>query len=200
MISLLIFMMLFCFQSIPAQAESATETNERADLMLADFHHHVTNGDELVKKAKAVLVLPRVYRIGLMSGNEHGEGVLRINGKTEDYYLLDLLSNQLAAQRKSIILLFMQDSSLAKFRSRPTWKITEEAALGMPKTGKQGFLDIRKLEDPVIGFVIGRKGLIYDLSLAGAVFTRMKFEKEIHAEETAEISSGTSETTSELSP
>jgi len=60
-----------------------------------------------------------VIKDGVGIGGEYGEGALRLKGKTLDYYNFASASVglQLGAQKKDIILVFMQDEGLKKFRT-----------------------------------------------------------------------------------
>ena len=55
-----------------------------------------------------------VVKAGLGIGGEHGEGALRVNGKTADYYSISAASIglQIGAQKKDVLLLFMTDDAL----------------------------------------------------------------------------------------
>lgn len=171
---------LFGFISIvalpEAKAASASEINTRTNSALVVFREKVKGADSVLAKAKGVLVFPRVLKAGIGVGGEYGEGVLRINGKTVDYYNTIAASYglQLGAQKKSIIILFMEDSALAKFRNSQGWKIGGDASVALVKLGAAGSIDSATLNKPIIAFVVGQKGLMYNLSLEGTKITKIK--------------------------
>ena len=67
----------------------------------------VYGSTDILKHAKGVLIMPKVYRGGIIGvGAEYGEGALRINGKTVDYYNIfsGSIGFQLGGQVKTIFL------------------------------------------------------------------------------------------------
>src|SRR3989337_4035320 len=69
-----------------SHAKTAGEIDASVDASLERFHKEVKGAEEFLKSAKGVLVLPGVIKGGLIIGGEYGEGALRIEGKTGDYY------------------------------------------------------------------------------------------------------------------
>ena len=86
-------------------AASAQEIDAEVDAALAKFVRQVAGGKEFLASAKGVLVFPKVFKAGLIVGGEYGEGALRINGVTVDYYSTKAasLGLQLGAQQKTIL-------------------------------------------------------------------------------------------------
>ena len=158
-----------------AWAGTASEINAGADASLQRFYDEVRGGKELVKDAKGVLIFPFVFKAGIGLGGEYGEGALRIKGKTAEYYSTAAasLGFQLGAQKKSIILLFMQDEALSRFRSSSGWKAGVDASVAVVTVGAGGEMDTAKLKEPILAFIFGQKGLMYNLTLEGAKFTKI---------------------------
>lgn len=171
---LTVLSVLFCAGE--ARAWSAGEIDGGVDKALARFYEHVRGGDKLVQDAKGVLVFPAVFKAGIGIGGEYGEGALRIQGKSVDYYNTAAASIgfQLGAQKKTIILLFMQDNALEKFRSSSGWKAGVDAGIAIVKVGAGGEMDTAKHNEPILGFVIGQAGLMYNLTLEGAKITKLE--------------------------
>ena len=157
-------------------ADSAKEINASVDVALSRFKQEVRGADAFLKGAKAVLVMPKVLKAGIGLGGEYGEGALRIHGKTVDYYKMLSASwgFQLGAQQKSVILVFMDNASLKRFRQSEGWKAGVDASVAMLKLGAGGDIDTNTLKQPVVGFVYGQKGLMVNLSLEGSKFHRVK--------------------------
>ena len=157
-------------------AAGSTEIDSGADTTLERLYDEVKSGKGLVKDAKGVLIFPAVFKAGIGLGAEYGEGALRIKGKTVDYYSTAAasLGFQLGAQKKSIIILFMQDDSLKHFRDSSGWKAGVDASVAVVTVGAGGEMDTAKYKEPILGFIFGQKGLMYNLSLEGAKFTKLK--------------------------
>ncbi len=156
-------------------AASKVAIDADADATLTKFYETVSGGKSLVKDAKGVLVFPAVFKAGMLVGGEYGEGALRVDGKTVDYYSTAAasLGFQLGAQKKSIIVLFMQPEALNKFRSSEGWKAGVDASIAVVAVGAGGDLDSSKLNQPILGFILDQKGLMYNLTLEGAKFTKL---------------------------
>jgi lipid-binding SYLF domain-containing protein len=163
------------FAAAPAYAASASEIDHETDRALAAFQK-LDGTKPFLAIAKGVLVFPKVYKAGIGLGGEYGEGALRINGKTVDYYSTAAasLGFQLGAQAKSIVILFTDESVLKKFRESEGWKVGVDGSVALIDIGVGKAVDTTNIKDPVIGFVFGQKGLMYNLTLEGSKFTRLK--------------------------
>ena len=158
-----------------AHAASAREIDASVGVTLDRFYKEVGSGRKLVQDAKGVLVFPAVFKAGFGIGGEYGEGALMIHGQAADYYSTAAasLGFQIGVQKKSIILLFMQDEVLNHLRQSSNWKAGADASITLVNVGADGSIDTQKLNEPIIAFVIGQKGLMYNLSLEGAKFTKL---------------------------
>jgi lipid-binding SYLF domain-containing protein len=118
LITFLLVLPVIC-QSPAAYAATAKEIEVSVDVALERFHKDVKGATEFSKVAKGLLILPNVVKAGFLVGGEYGEGALRIGGKTVDYYNIAAGSFglQIGAQKKDIIIAFMTDESLDKFRA-----------------------------------------------------------------------------------
>ena len=157
-------------------AKTAKEIDARVDASLDRFRKEVKGAEEFLKSAKGVLVLPGVIKGGLVIGGEYGEGALRIDGKTVDYYSVAAGSYgfQLGGQKKDIILVFMQGEALQKFRESSGWKAGVDGSVVLVNLGAAASIDTTKIKEPIVGFVFGQKGLMYNLTLEGSKFTKLK--------------------------
>jgi len=159
-----------------AQAATAAEINASVDAVLARFRSGVKGSTELLRIAKGVLVFPNVIKAGAGIGGEYGEGALRIGGKTTAYYSFASASIglQLGIQKKDIIIVFLQDQALRDFRASEGWQIGVDGSVVLVDVGVQGSIDTTKLNRPIVGFVIGQKGLMYNLTLEGSKITQIQ--------------------------
>ncbi len=162
--------------SCPVFAATAGEIDNSVTETLKVFYAKVANANDLVERAEGVLVFPAVYKAGFVFGGEYGEGALIVDDVTVDYYSTAAASFgwQLGAQKKSIILLFMQKDALEKFRNSSNWKAGIDASVAFIDVGANGSIDTAKLNKPIIAFAISQKGLMANLSLEGAKFTKLK--------------------------
>jgi lipid-binding SYLF domain-containing protein len=173
MVSALLLAALFQ-GSAPVHAASAAEIDQEVDRALQAFQK-IDGAHPFLGIAKGVLVFPKVYKAGIGIGGEYGEGALRVDGKTLDYYSTAAASIgfQLGAQAKSIVVIFTEDEALNKFRASEGWKVGVDGSVALVDIGAGKAVDTTNIKDPVIGFVFGQKGLMYNLTLEGAKFTKL---------------------------
>lgn len=174
--ALLLAALLALLQAVPqARAASAGEIDHDVDAALEAFRK-IEGADKFLGIAKGVLVFPKVYKAGIGVGGEYGEGALRLGGKTVDYYSTAAASIgfQLGAQAKTIVVIFTEESVLRKFRESEGWKVGVDGSVALVDIGVGKAVDTTNIKDPVIGFVFGQKGLMYNLTLEGSKFTKLK--------------------------
>ncbi len=168
--------MVFVFGFVaPSFAGTAKEIDVGVDAALERFYKKVHGSNDLEKKAKGVLVFPTVYKAGFGFGGEYGEGAMRIGGKTVEYYNTAALSIgfQLGAQTKTVILVFMKDEALKTFRNSDGWEAGVDGSVALITVGMGDKLDTTSIKDPILGFVFGQKGLMYNLTLEVSKYTKM---------------------------
>jgi lipid-binding SYLF domain-containing protein len=158
-----------------SQAASAKEIDIRVDVALEKFEKDVKGGKEFLKSAKGVLVFPSVIKAGFGIGGEYGEGAMRIKGKTVEYYSTAAASIgfQIGAQSKTVLLVFMEDKALKSFRGSSGWEAGVDGSVALVELGAGGSIDTTNVKDPIVGFVFGNKGLMYNLTLEGSKFTKI---------------------------
>lgn len=158
-----------------ALAASAQEIDIKVDAALEKFRKDVGGANEFLQAAKGVLVFPSVIKAGIGIGGEYGEGSLRIGGKTVAYYNTASASIgfQLGAQSMTVIMVFMQQEALTNFRDSQGWEAGVDGSVALIKLGAGGSIDTNNIRDPIVGFVFGNKGLMYNLSLEGTKITKL---------------------------
>jgi lipid-binding SYLF domain-containing protein len=130
---------------------------------------------QLVERAAGVLVFPSVLEVSLGVGVEHGDGALRIAGKTVGYYATTSgsIGLQAGAQSQAIALLFMTPDSLARFRASNGWTAGVDATVAVANVGANGGIDTVTAQAPVIGFVLTNSGLMAGISLEGTKVSKI---------------------------
>ena len=157
------------------KADTAKEIDVSVDVALENFTRNVRGAEEFLKISKGILVFPKVYKAGFWVGGEYGEGALRIDGKTTDYYSMAAGSFgfQFGAQVKTIILVFVDQKALESFRSSEGWKVGIDGSVAVVDVGVGETIDSTTFKQPIIAFVVDPKGLMINLSLEGAKFTKI---------------------------
>ena len=163
------------FLSSNLYAKTAKEIDVSVDVAIERFYKQVKGAKAFVKASKGMLVMPNVVKGAFIIGGEYGEGALRVGGKTVDYYntISGSIGFQIGGQSKDIILLFMTDEALKQFRASNGWEAGVDGNVALITVGGGERADTRTLKDPIVGFVFDAKGLIADISLKGAKFSKV---------------------------
>ena len=156
-------------------AASAAKIDSEADKALQVFREDVNGAEVFLNQAAGYLIFPRVIKVGIGLGAESGEGALRVGGQTVAYYRTTAgsVGFQLGAQAKSIVIAFMTKESLQKFRDSSGWKVGVDGSVALIDLGAGKTIDSNNIKDPVVGFIFGSKGLMYNLTLEGSKFSKL---------------------------
>jgi lipid-binding SYLF domain-containing protein len=157
-----------------------TDTRRRSidaevDNALARLYGQVEGSEQLVGRARGVLVFPSVMEAGFIVGASRGQGALRIGGKTKSYHATTSGSFglQAGAQSTAVFLLFMTDDALRQFQNSSGWTVGADASVTLLSVGASAQVTTATAQQPVIGYVLSNRGLMAGISLDGARITRL---------------------------
>jgi lipid-binding SYLF domain-containing protein len=167
--------MIVGFAAEGVWAKTAQEINASVNACLDRFYKQVKGGKEIAAKAKGVLVMTNVVKAGLIVGGEYGEGAMRVAGKSVSYYNIasGSVGFQIGGEAKDFVILFMTNDALKQFQASKGWEVGLDGNVALVNIGGGERVDFTKMKDPVIGFVFDVKGLMADISLKGAKFTKI---------------------------
>lgn len=156
-------------------AASASKIDREANKALEVFRDDVNGAQVFLDQSAGYLIFPRVIKVGIGIGAETGEGALRVGGQTVAYYRTTAgsVGLQLGAQAKSIVIAFMTKESLQKFRDSSGWKVGVDGSVALIDLGAGKTIDSSNIKDPVVGFIFGSKGLMYNLTLEGSKISKL---------------------------
>lgn len=174
-LSLFLVLAISVATALPADAASKKKIDKRIVDAMAEFHKIVDNSESLLRRAEGVLIFPNVKKGGIGLGFETGQGALMIGGKKVQYYRMDSpsIGLQLGFQVRRQIFLFLDRDSLNDFRNSENWEIGVDGSVALVTLDAGGEISSETLDDPVIAFVYGSKGLMYNLSLEGTKFSKI---------------------------
>jgi lipid-binding SYLF domain-containing protein len=157
-------------------AASAAEINRDANETLHSFVRQIGGARELAQKAAGILVFPSVVKAGFGIGGEYGEGILLTHKQVAGYYNLISASFgfQLGVQERAVIIMFMTQSALDAFHRRAGWKVGVDGSVAIITVGVGGSIDTDRVTEPVVGFIIDQRGLMYNLTLEGSKISRIE--------------------------
>jgi lipid-binding SYLF domain-containing protein len=172
---LLLITVMSVFLSSNLLAKTAREIDVSVDVAIERFHKQVIGAKELIAASKGMLVMPNVVKGAFIIGGEYGEGALRVGGETVGYYntISGSIGFQIGGEAKDIILLFMTDDAIKQFRASSGWEAGVDGNVALITIGAGERVDTTTSKDPIVGFVFDAKGLIADISLRGAKFTKL---------------------------
>ena len=129
----------------------------------------------LFATAQGILYMPLVTEAGFLLGGSFGQGALRINDVTVDYYSATRVSAglQIGAQQYAHVLFFMTAQSLQDFRASEGWAGSADLRYATPDQGGSAGVQTTTMFAPVIAGVFGQAGLIAGASLAGVRYQRI---------------------------
>jgi len=165
----------FLLSTISVEAASKKEIDINVQQTLKRFKQTVGGASSFLNNAKGVLVFPEVIKAGFGVGGEYGEGALRVNGRNVSYYNTAAASVgfQIGAQVKSIVIVFLDAKALKKFRNSDGWEVGVDGSVALAELGTGKSIDSTSHNKPIVGFIFGNKGLMYNLTLEGSKFTKI---------------------------
>jgi len=175
--AVLILSVLFLFSiTVVSYGKTAAEIDASVNAALRLFKKDVKGADEYLRAAKGVLVMPGVTKVAFIIGGKYGQGALRIRDKTASYYSLasGSLGYQIGAQKYDLVIIFMTDQALKKFRESEGWEAGVDAEVTLIDVGAAASVSTLRSQHPVIGFVFDEKGLMAGVSIKRAKFTKIK--------------------------
>jgi len=154
----------------PARAADAAEIETRADLALDRLLAGSPAARAVAERAVAVMVFPDVVKAGFGFGGQYGEGVLRRDGLTMGYISTASASFglQVGAQSYSQVLFFMSEDALTTLDRTRGFELGADASVALIDDGVGLDVSTMTVQDPVVAFVTGQRGLMAGVSLEGS--------------------------------
>lgn len=162
-----------------SQAATAREIDAAVDAALNRFAEQVQGARAFLQDAKGVLVIPGVVQAGFGIGGQYGQGALRVHNRTVGYYSLasGSIGFQFGAQKKDVILVFLQQRALevfeTKVQSDKGWQVGVDGSVVLVNLGAHAAISSATYNQPIVGFVVGQQGLMYNLTLQGTKISRI---------------------------
>lgn len=155
---------------------TAAEIDRDVDFALQDLYESTPAARSLAKKAKGILVFPRIVKAGFMVGAQYGRGgALRVRGRTTGYYnsVSASYGMQAGVQAFGYALFFMNDSALEYLDRSEGWEIGVGPSIVVVDAGKAKTLTTTTAKDNVYAFIFGQRGLMAGLGLQGSKISRI---------------------------
>ena len=159
----------------PIGSDGAARLDARVDAARDFLRNTYPSLGELFQSARGILYIPVVTEAGLFVGGAYGQGALRINDVTVDYYSATRASFglQIGAQQYAHALFFMTEQALQDFRLSEGWAASADLRYATPTQGGSMGAETTTQFSPVIAVVFGQSGVLAGASLAGVRYARI---------------------------
>ncbi len=154
---------------------NAATIDARVDATLNEMFNKYPNTIEIANKANGMLVMPLITEAGFIFGGGFGQGALRIQGATVDYYsaVKGTAGLQIGAQQYAHVLFFMTEDALNDFRRSSGWTAGADIGYVVDATGSTLSTTTTTLRTPVIAAIFGQAGLLFGATVEGTKYTRI---------------------------
>jgi len=159
-----------------ALAASAEDLNKDAAQALQILYKSSPVAESLSKKAKAILVFPKIIKAGLVFGGAYGEGVLTKNDKFVSYYnsVTATFGWQAGAESYGYVVFLMSDKAVKYLDDSMGWEIGVGPTVVVVNEGIAKNLSTSTLKNDAYAFIFDQQGLMASLSIEGTKISRIK--------------------------
>lgn len=159
-----------------ASLSSAAEIDAGVRAALRDLYAGSPEASALSRRAKGILVFPRVTKACFIGGVAYGEGALLKRGRTVGYYSTAAGSYGLQAgiQTYGYVLFFMSDSALAYLDSSGGLEVGVGPSVVVVDKGMAKSMTTTTAREDVYAFIFDQKGLMAGLGIQGSKITRIE--------------------------
>jgi len=175
---LLISVATFSFGTFSSQAiaASAEDLNQDAAQALKTLYKNNPVAENLSKKAKGILVFPKILKAGLVFGGSYGEGVLTKNSKHSGYFNSVSASWgwQAGAESYGYVVFLMSDNALKYLDKSEGWEFGVGPTVVVVNEGIAKNLSTSTLKDDAYAFIFDQQGLMVSLSIEGTKISHIK--------------------------
>jgi lipid-binding SYLF domain-containing protein len=162
--------------SSQAYAATAEDLNQDAAQALKTLCKTNPVAADISKKAKAILVFPKIIKAGLVFGGSYGEGVLTKGASVAGYYNSVSASWgwQAGAQSYGYVVFLMNDKAVKYLDKSKGWEIGVGPTVVVVDEGAAKNLSSSTMKDDAYAFIFDQQGLMASLSIEGTKISRIQ--------------------------
>ena len=167
--SLMVFLFLVLSINVSLGA-TAQQINKEVRHTLNKLLKTTPGARALAKRAKGILVFPKIWKGGFIVGGYYGEGALVVNDNIVGYYKTYAASYGLQAgvQAYGYALFFMTDKALKYLLNSQGWEIGVGPSIVIVDKGTAKSMTTTTAKDDIYAFIFNQKGLMAGLGLQGS--------------------------------
>jgi lipid-binding SYLF domain-containing protein len=153
----------------PAAAQSAETLNADGRAALDSLEQNNPAAAAIAKKARAVLVFPKIVKAGFIFGGAYGEGVLFRGSKVDGYFNSVAASwgFQAGVESSGYVVFLMTRRAESYLGRSDGWEIGVGPSVVVVNKGVGDNLSTSTLKDDAYAFIFDQKGLMLDVSIEG---------------------------------
>ncbi len=153
----------------------AEKLDNAVNMSIDKFKRDVPGADKFLSDVKGYLVFPSILKGGFVFGAGYGEGALRIEGETKQYYSIASASVgfQAGAQQSSMVIAFITEESLNNFINSDGWEAGVDGTITISHWGASKDITSISYEKPIVAFIFNTKGLMASVSINGIKFRKI---------------------------
>jgi len=159
-----------------ANAATAEDLNADAAQALQALYKTNPTAEAIGKKAKAILIFPKITKAGLVFGGSYGEGVL-MKGSTVSGYYNSVSASwgwQAGAESYGYVVFLMNDKALNYVNASKGWELGVDPSVVVVNEGVAKNLSTSTLKGNAYAFVFDQQGLMASLSIQGTKISHIK--------------------------
>ena len=163
----------FCGLSHAATAEDLGKDAAQA---LQTLYKTNPTAEVIAKRAKLVLVFPKIVKAGLVFGGSYGEGVT-MRGPVVTGYLNSVSASwgwQAGAESYAYVVFLMSDKAVKYLETSNGWEVGVGPTVVVVNEGMAKNLSSSTLKDDAYAFITDQQGLMASLSIEGTKISRIK--------------------------
>ena len=159
-----------------ALAASANELNVTGQTALDKLYAESDRARRLGQDARAIIVFPRIVKVGMVVGGQSGEGVMFVDGKPTGYFRISAASVGLQAggQTFGYALFLMNDGAVNYLKENDGWAIGTGPNVVVYNEGAAEFANTTSLQHDIVAIPFNQKGLMAGVDLEGSKITKLK--------------------------
>ena len=169
-------MLLLGMLGSQSQAATAEDLNKDAAQTLQALYKANPVAEVISKKAKAVLVFPKIVKAGLVFGGSYGEGVLMKGSLVTEYFNSVSASWgwQAGAESYAYVVFLMSNNAVNYLAKSKGWEFGVGPTVVVVNEGVAKNLSTSTLKDDAYAFISDQQGLMASLSIEGTKISQIK--------------------------
>ena len=154
---------------VVAHAATAEELSQDAQRSLQTLYRTHPEAEQLARLARAVLVFPKVIKVGLVVGGSYGEGVMLKGSKVAGYYnsVSATWGLQVGAESYGYTIFLMNDAALRYLEHSRGWELGAGPNVVVVNEGMAKNISTTTIQDDAYAYIFDQQGLMLSLSIEG---------------------------------